>query len=193
MIWVDRNGDGTIDTSDRGMIGNPYPDVRMGFGLTLGWKGIDLSMNLVGVFGNEIMRSWRSWGDSPLHNYTAEIMGRWHGEGTSNRIPRVGATPHINTQWVSDLYVEKGDYLRIQNLTLGYNLKQVIKSGFLSQARVYVAAQNLYTFTKYSGMDPEVGSGADNGTYEYSNWSSGIDVGFYPSPRTFMLGFNLKF
>ncbi len=188
VIWVDRNGDGAITTADRGMIGNPHPDLRMGLSLSLGWKGIDLSMNLVGVFGNEIMRSWRSWADTPKHNYTTEILGRWHGEGTSNRLPRMSAGAHPNIQWVSNLFIEKGDYVRIQNLTLGYNLNQVIKSGFLSQARIYVTAQNLYTFTGYSGMDPEIGSGSQN-----AGWSSGIDVGFYPTPRTFMLGVNLKF
>ncbi len=193
VIWVDRNNDGVINTEDRGMIGKPNPDVRLGFGFNLGWRGLDFNMNVIGAFGNEIARSWRSWGDAPLHNYTTEILGRWYGEGTSNRIPRVGATPHTNTLWFSDLFIEKGDYLRIQNVTLGYNLNQVIKSGFLSQARIYVTAQNLYTFTKYSGMDPEVGSGADNGAYDYSNWTSGIDVGFYPNPRTYMFGINLKF
>jgi TonB-linked SusC/RagA family outer membrane protein len=188
VIWVDRNNDGVINSEDRGYIGNPTPDVRLGFGFTLGYKGFDLSMNAIGAFGGQIARSWRSWGDNAQHNYTTEILGRWHGEGTSNRIPRVGSAPHINTTRYSDLYVEDGDYLRIQNVTLGYDLNKVIKSGFLSQARIYVTAQNLYTFTNYSGMDPEVGSGADN-----TNWVTGIDVGYYPNPRTYLFGINLKF
>jgi hypothetical protein len=187
VIWVDRDGDGDIDTDDRGMIGNPHPDLRMGLGLNLAWKGFDFSMNLVGVFGNEIMRSWRSWGDSPRDNYTSEIFGRWHGEGTSNRLPRLSWGSHTNTQWISDLFVEKGDYVRIQNVTLGYDLGKLLEDSFLSQARIYVAAQNLYTITGYSGMDPEVGFGNEK------SWVSGIDVGFYPTPRTWIFGVNLKF
>jgi TonB-linked SusC/RagA family outer membrane protein len=189
VIWVDRNGDGVINTDDRGYLGKPNPDVRLGFGLNLGYKGFDLSMNVIGAFGNEIARSWRSWGDNAMQNYTSEIMGRWHGEGTSNRLPRVSAAPHTNTFYFSDLHIEKGDYVRIQNLTLGYNLNEVIKSGFLTQARVYVTAQNLLTITGYSGMDPEVGTGGSKN----NDWTSGIDVGYYPNPRTFLLGINLKF
>jgi TonB-linked SusC/RagA family outer membrane protein len=193
VIWLDRDGDGSITSNDRGYLGKPNPDLRLGFGLNLGYKGFDLSMNLIGVFGNQIARAWRSWGDSALQNYTSDIMGRWHGEGTSNRIPRVSTSPHSNTLYSSDLYIEDGDFVRIQNLTVGYDLNKVIKSGFLSQARIYVAAQNLYTFTNYSGMDPEVGSSTDGSNRDSYGWASGIDVGYYPNPRTFMLGVNLKF
>jgi TonB-linked SusC/RagA family outer membrane protein len=189
VIWVDKNGDGVINTDDRGYLGKPNPDVRLGFGLNLGYKGFDLSMTVIGTFGNNIAKSFRSWGDGPLQNYTSDIFDRWHGEGTSNRTPRVSTAPHTNTNWFSDLYIEKGDFVRIQNLTLGYNLNEVIKSGFLTQARVYVTAQNLLTITGYSGMDPEIGSGADAA----QGWTSGIDVGYYPNPRTYLVGINLKF
>jgi TonB-linked SusC/RagA family outer membrane protein len=188
VIWVDRNKDGVINSADRGYLGKPNPDLRLGFGFNLAWKGFDFSVNATGAFGQQIARSWRSWGDNAQHNYTTDILGRWHGEGTSNRIPRIASAPHINTTRFSDLYIEDADYLRIQNVTLGYELNKVIKSGFLKQARVYVSAQNLYTFTNYTGMDPEVGSGADN-----TAWSSGIDVGYYPNARTYMVGINLKF
>ena len=90
-------------------------------------------------------------------------------------------------RFLSDIFIEDGDYFRIQNITLGYDFKRLFPRIPLGQARLYVTAQNLATFTKYSGMDPEIGYGADK------SWVSGIDVGFYPSPRTYMVGVNLKF
>ena len=187
LIWVDDNKDGKIDELDRTMIGDPHPDFRVGGSISLGWKGIDLSITLSGAFGHQIMKSYRSWSDSPKENHTSDIFGRWHGYGTSDRLPRLSSNYSTNWGWVSDIYVENGDYMRIQNITLGYDFKSLIKSNAISQLRLYVSAQNLYTFTKYSGMDPEVGYGG------YDDWSSGIDLGFYPSPRTWMIGLNIKF
>ena len=187
LIWVDTNNDGVINESDRTMIGDPHPDFRVGGSISLGWKGFDLSVTFNGAFGHQIMKSYRSWSDSPKENHTSDIFGRWHGYGSSNRLPRLSSNYSTNWGWVSDIYVENGDYMRIQNLTLGYDFKSLIKSNAIGQLRVYVSAQNLYTFTKYTGMDPEVGYGG------YDDWSSGIDLGFYPSPRTWMIGINLKF
>ena len=117
-------------------------------------------------------------------NYTTEILERWTGEGTSNRIPRVTNT-NINWQF-SDLYVQDGDYLRISSVTLGYDVARLWKAKYCTQCRIYVQAQNLFTFTKYNGMDPEIGYGNDS-------WVSGVDYGYYPRPRTIMVGCNLKF
>jgi TonB-linked SusC/RagA family outer membrane protein len=189
VIWVDYDGENGITSDDKHMIGNPYPDFRFGIGLDFAWRGLDLNITMNGVMGNQIMSSQRSWPDNPKDNFTSEILGRWHGEGTSNRLPRLSTQSHTNRQWVSDLYVYDGDYLRMQNITLGYDFGQIINAGFLSQLRVYVTAQNLFTVTKYPGMDPEVGY---NHGDDYS-WSSGIDLGFYPSPRTWIFGVNLKF
>jgi TonB-linked SusC/RagA family outer membrane protein len=186
VIWVDSDGDGVITELDRGMIGDPTPDLTMGIGLNFEWRGFDLGITMHGVFGNQIMRSWRSWPDMPKDNYTAEIFGRWHGEGTSNRLPRLTTSSHPNHQWVSDLYIENGDYLRMQNITLGYDFRRLSGGNFLSQLRLYVSAQNLFTITRYSGMDPEVGWGN-------RGWVSGIDLGFYPAPRTYQIGVNVKF
>lgn len=187
LIWVDRNQDGSIDEKDRGFIGDPHPDFRVGLGVNLSWKGLDFALTMNGAFGQQIMKSYRSWSDSPKENHTSDIFGRWHGYGTSNRLPRLSSNSHPNWTWVSDIYVENGDYMRIQNITLGYDFKSLIKSKAIGQLRLYISAQNLYTFTKYSGMDPEVGYGG------YDDWSSGIDLGFYPSPRTYMVGVNIKF
>lgn len=189
LIFQDTNGDGSITEDDRCMIGDPNPDVNLGLSLNFGYKGFDLAITANGVFGNQIAKSYRSAGDSPLENYTTDIFERWHGEGTSNRLPRLTSGTHTNWQYISDIYIENGDYLRLQNITLGYDFKKLFTKLPLQQARLYVTAQNLFTITGYSGMDPEVGhSGEDN-----SQWSSGIDVGFYPAPRTYMVGVNLKF
>ncbi|MCR5394843.1 MAG: SusC/RagA family TonB-linked outer membrane protein, partial [Bacteroidales bacterium] len=119
-------------------------------------------------------------------NYTSEILQRWTGEGTSNKIPRV-TTTNVNWQF-SDLYVHDADYLRISTITLGYDLSNLWGKKYCPQCRIYIQGQNLLTFTKYNGMDPEVG------TYGSSDsWASGIDVGYYPRPRTLLVGCNVKF
>ncbi|GBU08089.1 SusC/RagA family TonB-linked outer membrane protein [Bacteroidales bacterium] len=190
MRFVDRNGDGVIDDEDKTSIGDPNPDFVYGLNLNFGYKGFDLSMIANGVLGNQIMKSYRSVGDAPLANYTTEILGRWHGEGTSNSIPRVMNGTHINVQYISDLYVENGDYLRMSNITLGYDFKKLFPQMPLQQVRLYLTAQNLFTITGYSGMDPEIGTSTDDSG---SAWVSGIDVGFYPMPRTYMIGASIKF
>lgn len=187
LIFADTNKDGVIDDKDKCMIGNPHPDVTMGLTLNFAYKGFDLGITTNAVFGNQIAKSYRSFADQPKENYTTDILGRWHGEGTSNRLPRVVSGTNVNWLYISDIFIEDGDYFRIQNVTLGYDFKKLFPRMPLGQVRLYVTAQNLATFTKYSGMDPEIGYGADK------SWVSGIDVGFYPSPRTYMIGVNLKF
>ena len=187
LIFVDVNQDGQITSDDRTMIGNPHPDVNMGLNLNFGYKGFDLNISAVAVLGNQIARSYRDVKDAPLDNYTTEIYGRWHGEGTSNRLPRLTSTASLNWQNVSDIYIEDGDYLRLSNFTIGYDFKHLFPNMVLEKARIYFAVQNLFTITGYSGLDPEVGYGDGKG------WVSGIDIGSYPSPRTVMVGFNLNF
>jgi len=187
VIWMDRNKDGVIDDNDQGMIGNPHPDFNLGLSLHAAYKGFDISMTMNGSFGQQIMKSYRSFVDYSRQNYTSDILDRWHGVGTSNHLPRLTTGTSANWQNISDLYMENGDYLRCQNLTVGYDFKKLLKRLPLQQLRIYVAAQNLFTITKYSGMDPEIGYGG------YQDWVSGIDLGFYPSPRTLMVGANIKF
>jgi TonB-linked outer membrane protein, SusC/RagA family len=187
VIFVDTNGDGAITDADKVQIGNPHPDFTAGFNLSLAYKGIDLNVTAFGAFGHQIAKSYRSFADSPLQNYTTEVFQRWHGEGTSNRYPRLTNGSHTNTQYISDIYIEDGDFVKIQNVTLGYSFKSLFPNLPLGQARLYVSAQNLYTFTGYSGMDPEIGYGDEQG------WVSGIDLGFYPSPRNIIIGLNVNF
>lgn len=187
IIFSDVTGDGKVDTDDKTMIGNPHPDFRIGFGINLAYKGFDFSLSGKGAFGHQILKSYRSFGDNEFHNYTTEILGYWQGEGTSNKLPRMTPGTNVNRINVSELYIEDGDYIKIQNVTLGYDFKKLLPKLPLSQARMYVAGRNLWTITDYSGLDPEVGYG-DN-----QSFVQGIDLGFYPAPKTYLVGFNLKF
>lgn len=184
--FLDLNNNGKIDEGDKTMIGNPHPDVTYGVTLNLGYKGIDLSVTGYGVAGNQIAKSYRNYTNKIFDNYTTDILGAWDGEGTSNKIPAVNGSA-INYSYISDLYIENGDYFRITNITLGYDFKKTIKSLPISQLRIYATVQNAFTFTKYSGMDPEIGYNGGQ------SWASGIDLGYYPSARTFMVGCNVKF
>lgn len=186
VIFMDLNNNGSIDDGDKTFIGDPHPDVTYGISINLGYKGFDFSLTGYGVAGNQIAKSYRNNTNTTFDNYTTEILGRWHGEGTSNRLPSINGSS-INYGYVSDLYIEDGDYFRISNVTLGYDFSRLIKSKFISQLRLYASVQNLFTFTNYSGMDPEVGYGGGD------NWTSGIDLGYYPGSRTYMFGVNLKF
>lgn len=186
VIFLDLNENGTIDEGDKTMIGNPHPDITYGITLNLAYKGIDLSVTAYGVGGNQIAKSYRNWTNKIFQNYTTDILGAWDGEGTSNRIPALNGSS-INRGYISDLYIEDADYFRISNITLGYDLKSAFKFIPFSQVRIYGTVQNAFTFTKYSGLDPEVGYNAGE------SWASGIDLGFYPSARTYMVGCNIKF
>ncbi|SFE64856.1 SusC/RagA family TonB-linked outer membrane protein [Thermophagus xiamenensis] len=187
VIFLDTNGDGAVTPDDKTMIGNPHPDIRIGFGFSLNYKGLDFSFSGKGAFGHQILKSYRSFADNEFRNYTTEILNRWHGEGTSNSFPRLTAGNGTNRINISEIYIEDGDFIKISNVTLGYDFKKLITDIPLGQVRLYLAARNLWTFTDYSGMDPEVGYGDDE------PFVSGIDLGFYPSPRTFLFGVNIKF
>ena len=192
-IWDDWNHDGVItfaegDLCDRHRIGNPNPDATLGVNLGLEWKGLDFSVSGAGAFGMQIMRSYRSFGDTPYQNYDTSILSRWCGEGTSNSQPRISATGHPNTIWVSTRYMEDADYFKIKTVTLGYDFKNIWKNCPFQQLRLYVQAQNLCTFTGYKGLDPEVGSAGG-----VESWASGIDLGLYPPARTYLIGANIKF
>ena len=188
-IWDDFNGDGTIDyDTDRHEIGNPHPDVTLGVSLGCEWKGFDFGITGSGAFGMQVMQCYRTALLANQYNsYTVDAFDRWHGEGTSNKYPRL-TVGQIADQWVSTRYMQNADYFKIQNITLGYNFNKIWKSSPFSQLRLYVQAQNLYTFTGYTGVDPEVGSSGGK-----DSWARGIDVGLYPSARTFVVGASIKF
>src|SRR5699024_996139 len=169
VMFSDTNGDNEITPEDKTMIGNPHPDARIGFGINLGYKGVNFSLSGIGAFGHQIMKSYRSFADNEYQNYTTDIYDkRWHGEGTSNTFPRLSAGNSTNRINISEIYVEDADYVRITNVKLGYDFKNLIPEMPVAQANLYVAARNVLTFTGYSGMDPQVGYGDDE------SWVSGI-------------------
>lgn len=184
--FVDRNENGSIDDGDKTMIGKGTPDWTMGLNLTARWKGIDFSMLLTGVFGNDIVDVTRRT-DLSYVNLPAEFMDRWHGEGTSNTMPRFtfpGDDKNKNWTRFSDLFIKNGSFARIKNMQIGYTLPQdLTRRFFVQRLRVYVAAENLATFTSYKGLDPELANDKSNG----------IDRGYYPQARTFTVGLNVNF
>lgn len=181
--FVDVNGDGVIDTNDKTNIGDPIPDITMGFNMSFNYKNWDFNAYAFASLGNEIVRNYER--NLPLTNRPTYFLDRWTGPGTSNTFPRVttGATNNI---LFSDFYVEDGSFLRLQSVQLGYTLnKSLVEKINFDSIRFYVSASNLFTLTKYRGYDPTASSGAPIG--------GGIDQGFYPNPKTFLLGANINF
>ena len=184
VIFVDFDKNGEINDKDKTMIGKGTPDWTFGLNLNASWKNIDFSMLLSGAMGQEIMDVTRRL-DCRYVNLPAEFMNRWHGEGTSNTMPRFSWANNNDNWRVSDLYVHNGSYARIKNIQLGYTLPSYLTQKiFIQKLRFYVAAENLLTMTSYKGLDPEL-----NGDER----SNGIDRGYYPQARTFTVGVNLNF
>ena len=188
--FVDLNGDGAITQDDKSEIGNPNPDVTYGVNMSVSYKAFDFSIFTYGTAGAQNVFGVHDY-TRPYNNYTTTIIDRWTSEGTSNTIPRVtyGSDANGNYTKFSDLYIQDADFFRIKDVSFGVDLVKLTQNlDFFSKFRLYVAVNNLYTFTKYQGMDPEIGFGNSN-----QSWAKGIDVGFYPQPRTYMVGFNVNF
>lgn len=188
--YKDLNDDQVIDEKDMTYIGSPVPDFTFGFTNTLNYKSFDLSLFLQGSYGAEIY-NFLKWQleklDNSYNNQLATVLDRYTAENTDGSLPRFTASNSNNT-YTSDRYIEDGSYLRIQNLTIGYKLPtNIISRVKMTNLRVYMSAQNLYTFTKYTGYDPEIGA-LDNGILLMN-----VDQGHYPNPRTITFGINVEF
>ncbi len=188
--FKDQNGDGVVDDNDRVVIGNPHPDFTFGFQNSFKYKNFDLSVFLQGSYGNDVFNGVNrllTAGNRTFTNQLPSVLDFWSVDNPDASSPRLARNDTRNIE-ISDRYVEDGSYMRIQNVTLGYNLdsKLIDKIG-LSLLRVYGSIQNLYTFTNYSGYDPEIGS------FNQNPLLKGIDAGRYPSPRTFTFGVNVEF
>ncbi|WP_343697439.1 TonB-dependent receptor [Flavobacterium sp.] len=183
LRYVDVNGDGVIDTKDKTNIGDPIPDATMGFNLQLNYKNVDFAVYTFASVGNDMIRNYeRTLSDANRLNY---VLDRWTGEGSTNSTPRV-TTGATSNNVLSSYFVEDASYFRIQNVQLGYSLSpSVTQKVGISKLRLYAGVNNLYTFTKYKGFDPGASSGAPIG--------GGIDYGFYPIPRTYLMGLNINF
>lgn len=181
--FMDLDNNGVINDNDRTFLGNPNPKFIFALTNTFTYKNFDLSIFLQGVYGNDIYNASLVWQESmaTVQNQTTRVLNRWTGPGTSNTMPRaVYSDPNKNAR-ASDRFVQDGSYMRIKNVTLGYNLpKALLEKTRISGARFYVSAQNLATFTGYTGVDPEVGA-------------NGIDLNVYPVTRTVSVGANVSF
>ncbi|WP_207532476.1 SusC/RagA family TonB-linked outer membrane protein [Desertivirga arenae] len=179
--WKDVDGDGDIDENDREFMGVSIPKYSFGLTANVSWKNFDVIAFGQGSGGNKVFSGLRRFGIT-TSNWQTEALGRWTGPGTSNSYPRLSeADPNKNFVNPSDFYLKNGNFFRIKTLQIGYSLpKAVIQKASLSRLRVYIMSENLYTFTNYSGYDPEIGGTA-----------FGIDRGVYPQARSFMLGVNV--
>ena len=183
--FVDVNNDGILNQEDRTMIGNPTPDFTFGMNASLEYRQFDFSLLLSGAYGNDVFNGAQRQ-DLRYTNRSTKILDRWTEEGTSNEIPRYTWLDVNNNYRISDLYIEDGSFLRIKNLQVGYtfddNVLQRLKSKDL---RVYLSVENLFTITKYTGADPEIGA--------MSSFDIGIDRGVYPQARTWRVGTTMTF
>lgn len=181
---LDANGDGKIDEKDYVNLGNSVPKYTFGLTLNANYKNFDLMVFAQGQAGNKIFQGLRRL-DILEANYQTAILGRWTGEGTSNDIARVSRNDdNRNYTRMSDYYLQKGDYLRLKLVQIGYTIpKDVSQSIGANKVRFYVTAENLVTFTKYTGYDPEIAGGD----------TFGIDRAFYPQARTVLFGANIQF
>ncbi|MGV6846128.1 MAG: SusC/RagA family TonB-linked outer membrane protein [Lutibacter sp.] len=181
--YVDVNGDGVIDGNDRTKIGDPFPDFTLGWNVSLNFNNFDFNVFTYASVGADIYRAYER--NLNYTNRFASTLNRWTGPGTSNSEPRVTFVDSNNNRRASDRYVEDGSFVRIKNIQLGYTLPESFnKATGITSFRVYTQVKNAFTFTKYSGYDPEISSGV---------LDTGIDRGTYPIPRIWSIGVNVKF
>jgi TonB-linked SusC/RagA family outer membrane protein len=183
--FVDINGDGKIDGDDRTDIGNPFPDFTIGWNLSLEYKGFDFNSFVYASVGNEVYRAYER--NLAMTNKFRSVLGRWTGIGSTNDAtnPRYSFIDANNNTRVSDRYVEDGSFIKIKNLQLGYNFSSAaLRRANISKLRIYAQARNAFTFTQYTGFDPEISGGI---------FDTGIDRGAYPQARSFAIGLDLKF
>ena len=185
LIFVDQDGDGKInfnDNSDKSNLGSPLPKFMFGTVLGFNLYGFDISANLYAAVGQKIIRNYER--QQPYANQLNYVLDRWTVDNPSNEVPIYTTASNRNGVF-SDFFVENGSFLRVRNIQIGYVLpKEFCKKFQTNYVRFYLAANNLFTFTKYMGYDPDIGGGALSG---------GVDNGFYPQARTIMGGVNIKF
>lgn len=181
FIWADLDGDGEITENDRTFIGNPTPTWIFGLNINMAYKNVDLLIFGQGAAGHMIFQGLRRL-DITNANFQSTALNRWNGEGTSEDYPRlVKGDPNNNFSNPSEFYLENGNYFRFKTIQLGYTLpKSLLTKIKIEKIRIYITAENLFTITKYSGYDPEIGGG-----------TMSIDRGYYPQARSFMFGLNL--
>ncbi|TVZ57218.1 TonB-linked SusC/RagA family outer membrane protein [Lutibacter sp. Hel_I_33_5] len=186
LRFVDVDGDGVVEfgsEDDLTVLGNPIPEMTLGFNLNMDYKGFDFSSSLYASLGNDVVRSYERF--LTYSNKPRLYLDRWTGEGTSNTTPRA-STNASNNYLFSDFFVEDASFLRIQNVQVGYSIPSYALNKLkMDKVRIYLSANNLYTFTKYSGYNPDVSNSNPS--------AAGVDLGQYPQTRTYTLGVNVSF
>jgi TonB-dependent starch-binding outer membrane protein SusC len=196
--FADLNGDNKIDDKDRAHLGSPFPKFTYGMNVSFNWKNFDFSLFGQGVQGNDIYFLYGNFGyeaQSRGFNSYEAILDRWTPSNTNTNIPRVTLDDRNGNRRASTRWLEDGSYLRIKNVTLGYNLKAVLKWQSIGSFRIYVTVQNALTWTKYHGLDPEIQANSNDtrGLGLASDLAVGIDWGSVPAPRTAIIGLKLDF
>jgi TonB-linked SusC/RagA family outer membrane protein len=194
-LYKDMDGNGLIDAEDRVALGNGLPKYNFGLTLKADWKGFDFSVLFSGQADVDIANTvkftrynMRHYGGNGLVNVSTDLLNSWTGPGTTNELPRNAYLAPTSNRWFSDFNIEDGTYVRINNIQFGYTFPEEVSSrGGMSMARIYISAQNLYTWTNYSGYDPEVGS------FNQNVLMAGVDFGRYPASKMFSLGVKFKF
>ncbi len=177
------NEDGVITAADQTKIGDPFPDFTMGWNLNLEYKNFDFNTFTYASVGNDIYSAYER--NANYTNKYRGVLGRWTGPGTTNdaRNPRYSFTDANSNIRVSDRYVEDGSFIKIKNIQLGYTFPHPLQKKYLANLRIYAQVKNAFTFTKYSGFDPEIAGGI---------LDTGIDRGAYPQARTYAFGIDIK-
>ncbi len=200
--FVDIDGDGEITPDDRTNLGKPVPDAYYGFTVSANYNNFDISLFLQGAFGhhmqNRFAQARLNFTQINGDNRLTDITDRWTPQNTDTDIPRLVATDPNDNWRLSDLIVQPADFLRLRNIQIGYTLPQSVTSGIARSARVYLNASNVFLWTKYDGLDPEVIDGrtqaSPTGTdFDQIRGGNAFDQGFLPTPRTFQIGIQLQF
>ena len=196
--FVDINGDNVIDDKDRKHVGNPFPDFTYGVNLGFNWNNFDFSTLIQGIYGNDVYFLYGNFAyETQLRGFNSydEILNRWTPTNTNTDIPRVSVDDRNGNRRASTRFLEDGSYMRLRNVTLGYNFKDLMNWNGIGSFRLYVTAQNALTFTKYPGLDPEIQANANDtqGLGLSSDLAVGVDWGTVPAPRTFIAGVTMTF
>ncbi|MBP6446028.1 MAG: TonB-dependent receptor [Saprospiraceae bacterium] len=194
----DINNDKIIDDKDRFHAGNPFPDFTYGMQCGVNWKDLDFSVLFQGVQGNDVYFLYGNFAyetQSRGFNSYEDILNRWTPENPNTNIPKVSLDDRNGNRRPSTRFLYDGSYMRIRNISLGYNLKNLMKVDQISACRVYFTVQNAFTFTKYPGLDPEIQANANDtrGLGLSSDLAVGIDWGTVPAPRTYVAGIKVDF
>ena len=196
--FKDLNEDGRIDDKDRRHVGSPFPDFTYGITASFNWGNLDFSTLIQGIQGNDVYFLYGNFAyEAQLRGFNSyqDILGRWTPDNPNTNIPIASVDDRNGNRRVSTRFLEDGSYVRVRNISLGYNFKDLLNWQGISSLRLYLSVQNALTFTKYPGLDPEIQANANDtrGLGIASDLSVGIDWGTVPAPRTWIAGLQLAF